>query len=131
MRFHDDDFVWTVIIFIIVACCIYFFYNIGKEGNYEDEYDAWNWYVYENEYDQNYEDEYLMNKLLIQANNKNSDNECFIKWNISFESRERIYHIPWCENYHDTSIDTNYWERRFCSEQEAISSGWRKARNCP
>lgn len=55
---------------------------------------------------------------------------CDIKGNVSFTSWEKIYHIPGCDNYHDTVIDTNYWERWFCSESEARAAWWRKARNC-
>lgn len=56
--------------------------------------------------------------------------DCRIKWNISFNSWEKIYHLPWCENYNDTVINTTYWERRFCTENEAIAAWRRKARNC-
>ena len=58
------------------------------------------------------------------------ENSCLIKWNISFESWEKIYHLPGCWNYNDTVINENYWERRFCSETEAIAAGRRKAKNC-
>ena len=36
---------------------------------------------------------------------------CNIKWNIGFESWEKIYHIPWCSHYNDTEIDEDYWEK--------------------
>lgn len=62
---------------------------------------------------------------------KNSSKNCIIKWNISYNTREKIYHVPWCENYYDTKINTSYWERWFCTEQEAINAWWRKAWNCP
>lgn len=52
---------------------------------------------------------------------------CNIKGNISFESKEKIYHLPGMEFYDDTVINTDYGERWFCTEAEAIANGWRKA----
>jgi micrococcal nuclease len=54
---------------------------------------------------------------------------CNIKGNISL-SGERIFHVPECEYYADTRIDEKKGERWFCSEDEAVSAGWRKALNC-
>lgn len=54
-----------------------------------------------------------------------------IKGNVSFESGERIYHFPGCEYYDATVIDTDYGERWFSNEAEAVAAGWRKAYNCP
>ncbi len=54
-----------------------------------------------------------------------------IKGNIAYETGERIYHIPGCEYYNETRINTAYGERWFSSEAEAIAAGWRKAKNCP
>lgn len=53
--------------------------------------------------------------------------DCKIKGNISFSTSEKIYHMPGQEFYDETSIDTSYGEKWFCSESEAISAGWRKA----
>ncbi len=58
------------------------------------------------------------------------ENNCNIKWNISFESWQKIYHLPGCKDYNETVINESYWERRFCSESEAIAAGRRKAKNC-
>lgn len=55
--------------------------------------------------------------------------DCNIKGNISYSTGEKIYHMPWQENYWDTVISPEYGERWFCSEEEAVSAGWRKARN--
>jgi micrococcal nuclease len=55
---------------------------------------------------------------------------CVIKGNIS-SSKEKIYHMPGCGSYNQTAIDTSAGERWFCSEQEAVTAGWRKAKNCP
>jgi endonuclease YncB( thermonuclease family) len=54
------------------------------------------------------------------------DTACPIKGNIS--SSGRIYHLPGQEDYDATRIDTRRGERWFCSEDEAIAAGWRRAR---
>lgn len=56
------------------------------------------------------------------------DPACTIKGNVSINSGERIYHVPGQEFYADTKISPRYGERWFCSEAEARSAGWRKAR---
>lgn len=60
----------------------------------------------------------------IQAYNAEN---CNIKGNISYNSGEKIYHVPGQKYYDATSIDTTYGEKMFCSEQEAINAGWRKS----
>ena len=55
---------------------------------------------------------------------------CDIKGNIS-SSDEKIYHVPGCTSYNVTKIDEARGERWFCTEQEALNAGWRKALNCP
>lgn len=52
---------------------------------------------------------------------------CNIKGNISAKG-ERIYHVPGQEHYDRTRITESKGERWFCSEGEARSAGWRKAR---
>lgn len=54
---------------------------------------------------------------------------CVIKGNIS-SKKEKIFHVPGCGSYNQTQIDEEAGERWFCSEQEALASGWRKALNC-
>lgn len=56
---------------------------------------------------------------------------CSIKGNISYNTGDRIYHVPGCEYYEQTKIASEYGERWFCTEAEAIANGWRKAKNCP
>lgn len=57
-----------------------------------------------------------------------NDPSCnLIKGNIAFESGEKIYHVKGQTYYDDTKIDLDYGERWFCSEQEAVSAGWRKS----
>lgn len=55
--------------------------------------------------------------------------QCTIKGNIS-SKKEKIYHLPGCGSYEKTVIDESAGERWFCSEQEAVEAGWRKAKNC-
>lgn len=54
---------------------------------------------------------------------------CVIKGNIS--SGGKIYHLPGCGSYNNTIIVESDGERWFCTEEEAIAAGWRKALNCP
>jgi len=54
---------------------------------------------------------------------------CSIKGNIS-STKEKIYHMIGCGSYSKTKIDISQGERMFCSEQEALDAGWRKALNC-
>jgi cold shock CspA family protein len=53
--------------------------------------------------------------------------ECVIKGNISIETGEKIYHLPGMKDYDRTRINEQYGERWFCTEEEAIKAGWRKA----
>lgn len=53
---------------------------------------------------------------------------CDIKGNISIERRERIYHVRGQQNYDDTIIAPEYGERWFCTEEEAVENGWRRAK---
>ncbi len=56
-------------------------------------------------------------------------NSCTIKGNIS-SSDEKIFHVVGCGSYSKTVIDESKGEKWFCSEQEALNAGWRKALNC-
>ncbi len=62
----------------------------------------------------------------IQTNNTDS---CTIKGNIG-SSKEKIFHVVGCRSYNQTVIDESKGEKYFCSEQEALAAGWRKALNC-
>lgn len=53
---------------------------------------------------------------------------CDIKGNTSRQSGERIYHVPGQRNYDDTVIESWKGERWFCTEEEAVANGWRKAK---
>lgn len=56
-----------------------------------------------------------------------TSSECSIKGNISHNSGRKLYHLPGMEDYASTRIDPNRGERWFCTESEAIDSGWQKA----
>ena len=53
--------------------------------------------------------------------------ECLVKGNIN-SKWEHIYHMPGQRYYDKTQIDGSKGERWFCSEQEAVGAGWRKAK---
>ena len=57
--------------------------------------------------------------------------DCIIKGNISEKGFGRTYLIPGCDNYNTVKIDTRKGEAYFCTEEEAIQAGFRKATNCP
>jgi hypothetical protein len=52
---------------------------------------------------------------------------CDIKGNASFETGEKIYHVPGGEFYDATTINPDYGERWFCNQADAILNGWRKS----
>lgn len=52
---------------------------------------------------------------------------CDIKGNISSKTDEKIYHVPGQRDYKKTKISPEKGERWFCTEEEAIAAGWRKA----
>lgn len=68
------------------------------------------------------EDEYREYKQSIEENNT-----CNIKGNISFDTGEKIYHVPGQKYYNSTQINESRGERWFCSEEEARAAGWRKS----
>ena len=61
---------------------------------------------------------------------RSPNTNCTIKGNIS-SSGEKIYHLEGCASYNVTKIDEARGEHWFCTEEEAITAGWRKAKNCP
>lgn len=58
---------------------------------------------------------------------QSAETGCLVKGNIS-SSGERIYHMPGQRYYEKTKIEESKGERWFCSEEEAVSSGWRKSK---
>lgn len=56
-----------------------------------------------------------------------SDGACVIKGNIG-SGGEKIYHVPGGRYYNLTVIDAVKGERMFCTEEEAVKAGFRKAK---
>ena len=56
-----------------------------------------------------------------------STGDCRIKGDIS-RSGEPIYHVPGAQHYERTRISAAKGERWFCSESEARTAGWRRAK---
>jgi micrococcal nuclease len=54
---------------------------------------------------------------------------CTIKGNINSKG-EKIYHSIGCGSYKNTVINESQGEQWFCSDEEAVNAGWRKALNC-
>ncbi len=72
------------------------------------------------------------NQLGVNINDDTGEQKsgCTIKGNISAKA-EKIYHLPGCGSYDKTVVNLNAGEKWFCTENEAIAAGWRKAKNCP
>jgi hypothetical protein len=49
-----------------------------------------------------------------------------IKGNVSRKG-ERIYHMPGDRDYDRVQMDKGSGKRWFCSEEQAVASGWRHA----
>lgn len=63
----------------------------------------------------------------VSSSDKGPGREYYIKGNISYETGEKIYHLPGDEYYDSTVIDESAGERWFSSEEEAQAAGWRHA----
>lgn len=59
-----------------------------------------------------------------------SDPKCVIKGNISAIGLGKIYILPHCANYDATHIDPAKGEGYFCTEDEAVAAGFKKADGC-
>jgi micrococcal nuclease len=53
--------------------------------------------------------------------------DCNIKGNISYNTGEKIYHLPEDQFYDVTEIDESKGEKWFCSEEEAEEAGFRRS----
>lgn len=56
-----------------------------------------------------------------------TNSDCKIKGNISQNSGKKYYHLEGMEDYESTVINSQYGEKWFCTEEEAIRNGWTKA----
>jgi endonuclease YncB( thermonuclease family) len=67
--------------------------------------------------------------LLSPASAANAPSpECIIKGNINRHNGERIYHMPGSLNYASINM-ADPAKRWFCSAEEAVAAGWRRAKN--
>ena len=62
------------------------------------------------------------------SGNTESYEDCDIKGNISYRTKEKIYHLPYQQYYDRTEIDESQGEQWFCSEEEAQDAGWRRSK---
>ena len=62
---------------------------------------------------------------------KTPSGNCLIKANIDKNSYEKFYHLPDCSHYGQIVIEKDIGEGYFCSEEEAIEAGFKKAAGCP
>ncbi len=74
---------------------------------------------------------YRAKKWMVSTKDEVAPNGCVIKGNISRRNKkkQKIYHLPWFKSYKRTRINRKKGERWFCSEQEAVQAGWRRAYN--
>jgi hypothetical protein len=57
----------------------------------------------------------------------NDSSDCDIKGNISYNTGEKIYHLPGDQFYDVTEINGSYGEGWFCSPEEAEDEGFRRS----
>ena len=57
--------------------------------------------------------------------------ECNIKGNIDKNTYEKFYHLPGCSQYDEVVIEKDLGEGYFCTEEEAVSAGFKRASGCP
>lgn len=58
------------------------------------------------------------------------NSDCKIKGNIDKATYQKTYHLPNCQHYGETSLNTAYGDQWFCSETEAQKAGFVKAKSC-
>jgi hypothetical protein len=63
-----------------------------------------------------------------QCRSINPPGKCNIKGNI--RQSGKIYHLPHCPQYAQVIVDLSYGDMWFCSETEALSAGFIKAKGC-
>lgn len=71
----------------------------------------------------------IVNVTESKSGSIEGDSVCSIKGNITSD-HDKIYHLKGCRSYEKTGIDESAGERWFCTEDEAVAAGWRKALNC-
>ena len=66
----------------------------------------------------------------LEGNDQSTDPNCTIKGNISRLNLGKTYFLVGCSNYDKVKIDFSKGEQYFCTEEEAIESGFTKSGNC-
>lgn len=56
---------------------------------------------------------------------------CVIKGNVNVRRGTKIYHCPNSPFYYETEVNPSQGDRWFCTEEEAISAGFRAPKNAP
>ncbi len=59
--------------------------------------------------------------------NQTSNTDCLIKGNTK---NGKIYHLPSCRSYKLVIVDESFGDSWFCTEQDALAAGFRKAKEC-
>ena len=142
----------SVVLFtiIFVNICIFIgdITGANNEGYYceecaEKEYEAAEryWAELEKEEEEKRRDEEVRSRIVDQLVDDfhNDDNygdfgeyldyRCVIAGNISYETGEKIYHMPGDPYYDKVVINEEYGESWFCSEAEAQYFGFRRAKS--
>ena len=53
---------------------------------------------------------------------------CLIKGNINLKTGDRVYHLPGQMHYDNVTIEPERGEFWFCTEDEALANGWKRAK---
>ncbi len=69
-------------------------------------------------------------KSLREVDTLPKDSSCTIKGNISEKAYGRNYFVEGCPNYNRIKIDTRKGEAYFCTEEEAVASGFKRSESC-
>lgn len=71
----------------------------------------------------------LFSDLCTQSSNPKS-HQCVIKANIT-KNNAPTYHVPGCNSYATVDVQLHHGDRWFCTEKQAQTAGFRKAKTCP
>lgn len=69
----------------------------------------------------------MLSACSSDESNSQDRSDCNIKGNISYNTGEKIYHLPEDQFYDVTEIDESKGEKWFCSEEEAEEAGFRRS----
>jgi phosphatidylserine/phosphatidylglycerophosphate/cardiolipin synthase-like enzyme len=66
------------------------------------------------------------NSISLSRTDSSASADCRNKGNVSRRG-ERIYHLPADRTYDQVRMDKAHGKRWFCTEEQAVAAGWRKA----